>query len=196
MRTRILIHVIVLVAIFGAAAAASASHGFSPDRRMGPLHPNQGGQAYYTLCSSDTAVRQNWAWGPVKWQTAMNGAMFFTNTPVDCTAYSNEIIQWQGFFVCAPADWACHFWSNMTSHGHNHLNQGMIVWDQGDYNANSGAQRRALSAHEMGHGVGLADHSEGSCQVNTIMARIDPVPCYEAPTLYDALNAGIEHGYW
>ena len=166
------------------------------------IHPSPGGTAYYSLCTSDGPTSWYWAWGPEVWEDATGESMKFDLDPaVPCSSVVEKQIQWEGYFFCPASALGCYIkwiwsWHNDPVHGvHKNIEDAKIVFDYSKWSNITDAQRRAASAHEMGHGVGLDDHSEAACQITSIMGLIGTPPCLEGPTFWDAVAAMCNHSY-
>lgn len=128
--------------------------------------------------------------------------MLFQLSAVECNAYAREQIQWEGYFSCPDGAGACHISYDTLTHSttpvgsHTHLIYGKIVYDSSTWSTLTDDMRRAESAHEMGHGLGLQDHSYGQCAALTIMGYTNRPPCYQEPTFWDAIAAMDTHGYF
>ncbi len=200
---RILSIVVVILSLgIGTKGTVSATHPFDPPFRLVGLHPLPNGTAYYSLCTTDPATQWLWAWGPESWETATGGAMRFTLSSVACNINSQEQIQWEGYFFCGENAFACHIRYEMSWHkdptygNHSNVYKAKIVWDANAWAITTNSQRRAASAHEMGHGMSLEDHEADACGELTIMGYIGNQVCYEQPTFWDAIAAQGAYGYF
>lgn len=192
---------IFAVLLFALTAVTAGNHvdatdPYDPPKLMVWIHPDQGGFALYSLCTSDPATQWLWAWGPESWETATDSAMTFTLTQTQCFFYAEEQLQWEGYFFCpSPQAVACHrryeeaWHADPVNGNHWNLVYGKIIYDGAKWANLTDDQRRAVSAHEMGHGVGLKDHAGGMCAELTIMGQLDNPPCYQQPTFWDAIAA-------
>jgi hypothetical protein len=124
-----------------------------------------------------------------------------------CNVYVEEQFQFEGYLFCDAGVPSCHkvligdgyTHSTPPVGSHLHILYGKTIFDPGWWEfILSDAWQRLASAHEMGHGVGLAEHSVGQCDANTVMGGYDPEegPCEEAPTFWDAIAAMDYHGYF
>jgi hypothetical protein len=87
---------------------ASATHQLSPPYRLADLHPNEGGAAWYSLCTGgDPVTRLIWAYGPEIWEDGFEPAPFhqpmrFHESGIVCNTagYIRVIFQWEYATVC------------------------------------------------------------------------------------------------
>lgn len=174
-----------------------ATHPSNPPQLSDRLHPNPGGNASYSLCTSDPATSWFWAWGPEQWEVATEDAMNFYLNPTHCNIHATWQIQWEGYYFCSAGAYACHIPTSWEWHDdHYNIFKAKIVYDTSLWQSLTDDRKRALSTHEMGHGVGLEDHGASACDELTIMGVIDYPPCYQSPTFWDAIAAMATHGYF
>ena len=189
---------LAIVAFELGSSTLYATHPHSPPRLVYGLHPNPGGLASYSLCTSDPATSWFWAWGPEQWEVATEDAMNFYLSSTNCNINTTWQNQWEGYYICPNPTWvACHIVTSSATHNdHTNLYKAKIVYDGSLWPNLTDDQKRASSSHEMGHGVGLRDHSNGACAALTIMGQLDNPPCYQSPTFWDAIAAMDTHGYF
>jgi hypothetical protein len=94
-----------------------------------------------------------------------------------------------------PYDWDTH--STAPVGEHDHLYQGKIVFDPDYWDYYDDTEvRQYMSAHEMGHGLGLEDHGTQECSAQTVMGQLSDPACNETPTYWDAIATMDIHGYF
>ena len=147
------------------------------------LEPGGDGDITYAACAS--YVPANWIVGVEdKWDGALPAWDF---DPVPNCDYAQTVLRWEnGDDFCPNPDWvAC--WKRLVNVPHADHRDNLrtqIVFDRPKFDAHSYAWKTALTAHEWGHNMDLADHFEVSQAVaGTLMnSAIEDPPTYQGPT--------------
>jgi len=153
----------------------------------------------YSPCAYDGAPSE-WAQGVENWDAAMSTLMEFDN--VGC-GYAQVTLVWEGGAgeECGPGVYAC--WVPLIYSDHDkwrELTTAAIYFDRSKYSGLSSAWKTAVSAHEWGHNLNLADHPrENQCDVYLIMAENNdhsrPL-CLTGPSPAEADSVAQFYGYW
>jgi hypothetical protein len=185
-----------------------ATHPFDPPQLLQGIHPNPYGVAWYSLCTSSVPLSWLWAWGPESWEDAteaLGGPAYFTVSATQCSSNVQEQVQWEYLnYSCLPEQFGCHILLNYSQHSssgvgnHYHVSRAAIVFDYSDWNEppTTDDLRRAASAHETGHGVGLDDEEGTICQEHSIMGQGCIPPEHQAPTYWDTISGMATNGYF
>jgi hypothetical protein len=151
----------------------------------GDLEP--GGDRTITYWPCETGYPTEWVTGVENWDVKFPTWAFNTQSEGNCSnpASGKTILMWENPYYCEDVDpqtgqpvYACWRVPNggsscSTADDHCHLWHARILFDQPRFNTLSTSWKTALSAHEWGHTLDLADHKEGNmCSLATIMGRL------------------------
>jgi hypothetical protein len=176
--------------------SASASHPFDPLDRWADLQLGGDGSLQYNLCTNGTSEEASWGPGIENWDIVLATMSF--NPAVCYASGANVQIGWNGFdpdHTCpnnSGCEWnTCHMVGNYCQ-----IDWAKISYNPSIYNFSkfSASWLIAISAHEWGHAMGLADDSPANaCTSGTLMSLTGnayvPNPlggaCIQGPTSAD-----------
>jgi hypothetical protein len=186
---------------------AHASHTFSPTLLWPDLHAAGDHTIGYATCPQSYPT--TWLNGiEQSWDAILPAWDFYQVNGCN----SNVILDWEGQFgsceapppngINKPTAVACFLWTDVPHGFHRDITSAKILFDvnhpQGHQFSSWGPNwQRAITAHEWGHVLGLADHlnPDGSeqdmCVINSIVGMADisrkatDNPCFTAPTSPD-----------
>lgn len=209
---------LVIVSVIQPGTPTSNAHHPNPDVfrfRMDKLHPAGIGPMYYTDCTDDPVTEANWRHGPDSWDYATAGVVDVQAWPINCDGSIDVklVLAWEYPDNCGSAV-ACfqplQGVSHTTDARHFHVTKGYIFYDAVNYQAlPSDNFRKYASAHEFGHAMSLAHHTDtyGKCHgldyVMTVYTDLPPpnpptysLPiCALAPNVTERCSAFLEYGY-
>lgn len=151
--------------------SARATHPLDPPQRLADLHPNEGGAAWYSLCTGgDELTRWIWAYGPEIWEDGLDPPPFFqgmrfweSSTICNTQNYIDVIFQWEYAILCdLERAIACYIPLVYSWHGdHWDIVRSTMLYDYAKYmGLRNHDWRSNVSAHEWGHAMSLDDHTE------------------------------------